>query len=577
MSDQQSGRSTSRSATFFGEDGVAGFTHRAFTKAMGFDDEDMQRPVIGICNTASDLNNCNRNLTEVAAAVERGVWQAGGFPLTFPTISLGEIFLNPTSMLFRNLAAMDTEEMIRAQPIDAVVLLVNCDKTTPAALMGAASADAPTIMVSGGPMLSGHFQGQTLGACTDCRRLTAEYRAGELDEDTYKEIEDGIVRSTGHCMVMGTASTMNSIAEALGIALPGNGAIPAPDARRLRLAEVAGRRAVALAESGTRMSDIVTREAFENALALLAALGGSTNAVVHLPAIAGRLGIDLPLSLFDEISQRVPIIANMRPAGTYQMEDLFHAGGIPAVMRQILPLIHGDALTVTGKTVAENVSEAKIHNEDVIRPLDNPLQPEGGISLLQGNLAPDGAIIKHSCASEHLMHHRGRAVVFKGFADLQARLDDPDLDVNENDILVLQNAGPVGGPGMPEIGNFSLPRKLLKQGVRDMVRISDARMSGTAFGTIVLHVAPEAAVGGPLALVRDGDEIELDVRNRRIHLHVDDPELERRRAEWSPPDPQYTRGYGRLYLDTVNQAPLGADFDFLRGKDPVQATVQPKF
>ena len=567
----------SRSSTFFGERGVAGFTHRAFTKAMGYDDTDMSRPVIGVCNTASELNNCNGNLDDLAEAVKRGVWQAGGFPLEFPTISLGEIFLSPTSMLYRNLAAMDTEEMIRAQPIDGVILLVNCDKTTPAAVMGAVSADLPTIVVSGGPMLNGHFRGQTLGACTDCRRLTAEHQAGTLDDATYKEIEDGIVRSAGHCMVMGTASTMNSLVEALGIAMPGNGAIPAPDARRQRLAAAAGRRIVALVRDGVRPSSILTREAFENALTLFSALGGSTNAIVHLPAIAGRLGIDLPLTRFDEISRRTPIIANMRPAGTYQMEDLFYAGGIPAVLKQLLPLLHGNAPTVTGRTLAENVADAEIHDPDVIRSLNNPMHPEGGTAALWGNLAPDGAVIKHAAATPRLLRHRGRAVVFRNLEDLRARIDSPDLDVTEDHVLVLQNAGPVGGPGMPEVGNFPIPGKLLKQGVRDMVRISDARMSGTAFGTIVLHVVPECAIGGPLGLVRDGDVIELDVAERRLHLHVDDAELQTRRSGWEAPRPSFTRGYGRLYLEHVTQAPLGCDFDFLQGADPVSVTEQPKF
>jgi len=567
----------SRSGTFFGESGVAGFTHRAFTKQMGYDDEDMRRPVIGICNTWSELNGCNKGLKEVAEAVKRGVWQAGGFPLEFPTISLGEIFLNPTSMLFRNLAAMDTEEMIRSQPLDGVVLLVNCDKTTPAALMGAASADLPTILVSGGPALNGHFNGQTLGACSDCRRFTTEHQAGTLDTATYREIEDGIVRSIGHCMVMGTASTMNSLAEALGIALPGNGAIPAVDARRQRLAEAAGRRIVALATEGVRPSQIMTREAFENAIMLLHAIGGSTNAVVHLPAIAGRLGVDLPLDLFDKLSRTTPLIANMRPTGKYQMEELFEAGGIPAVLRQLLPVLHGDALTVTGKTLAENVAEAPLRDPAVIRTFAEPLDREGGMAVLRGNLAPDGAVIKHAAATPRLLQHRGRAVVFRDMDDLQARINLPDLDVTPDDVLVLQGVGPVGGPGMPEVGNFPIPGKLLRQGIRDMVRVSDARMSGTAFGTIVLHVAPESAVGGPLALVRDGDEIELDVAGREITLHVDDEELARRRADWAAPAPLHTRGYGRLYIENVNQAPLGCDFDFLRGADPVYAKEQPKF
>lgn len=567
----------SRSHAFFNQSGVAGFTHRAFTKSMGYDDADMARPLIGICNTFSELNNCNRHLNELAAAVKRGVWQAGGLALEFPTISLGEIFLSPTSMLYRNLAAMDTEEMIRAQPIDGVVLLVNCDKTTPAALMGAASADLPTILVSGGPMLNGNYRGQMLGACTDCRRLTAEHQAGTLDAATYKEIEDGIVRSVGHCMVMGTASTMNSLAEALGIALPGNGAIPAPDARRLRLAEASGRRIVELAREWIRPSHIMTRDAFENAITLLCATGGSTNAVVHLPAIAGRLGIDLPLKLFDQISRRTPLIANMRPTGKYQMEDLYYAGGIPAVLKQLLPLLRRDALTVTGRSLAENVLDAQILNTDVIRTLENPLHAEGGLAVLWGNLAPDGAVIKHAAATPRLLQHRGRAIVFRDLDDLNARLNDPTLNVTEENILVLQNAGPIGGQGMPEVGNFPIPEKLLKRGVRDMVRISDARMSGTAFGAIVLHVSPESAVGGPLALVQDDDEIELDVAQRRLHLHVDEAELARRRETWKPRPLTFSRGYSRLYLEHVTQAPSGCDFDFLRGADPVTATEQPKF
>jgi dihydroxy-acid dehydratase len=480
-------------------------------------------------------------------------------------------------MLYRNLAAMDTEEMIRGQPLDGVVLLVNCDKTTPAALMGAASADLPAIFLTGGPMLNGHYQGQILGACTDCRRFTTEHRAGTIDDATYREIEDNLVRSVGHCMVMGTASTMNSMLEALGIALPGNGATPAADARRLRLAELTGRRIVALAQDGVRPSQIITRQALENAITLLNAVGGSTNAVVHLPALAGRLGLELPLELFDQISRRTPIIANMRPAGQYQMEDLFYAGGIPAILNQLLPLLHGEAMTVTGQTLAENVQAAQIHNPEVIRTLDTPLDPEGGLAILRGNLAPDGAVIKHAAATPDLMQHRGRAVVFQDVDDLKARINDLNLDVTPQDVLVLQNSGPVGGPGMPEIGNIPIPLKLLKEGVRDMVRLSDARMSGTSYGTIVLHIAPESAVGGPLALVQDGDEIELDVANRRLHLHVDEAELARRRAMWQPPQPAFQRGYGQLYLRHVNQAPLGCDFDFLRGADPVQVTEQPKF
>ena len=568
---------TSRSQAFFTQPGVAGLTHRAFTASMGYDAADMSRPLIGIGNTFSELNHCNSHLRALADAVKRGVLQAGGFPLEFPTISLGEIYLSPTSMLYRNLAAMDTEEMIRGNPLDGVVLLTNCDKTTPAALMGAASADIPTIMLSGGPMLNGHYMGEVLGACTDCRRYTAEYQAGTIDAATYQEVEDNLVRSAGHCMVMGTASTMNSLMEALGMALPGNGAIPAVDSRRLQLAQAAGRQIVQLVARGIHPSRIMTSAAFDNAISLLHALGGSTNAIVHLPAIAGRLGIDLPLSRFDELSRCTPLIANLRPSGKYQMEDLFYAGGIPAVLRELLPRLHGDALTVTGRTLAENVADAAASNREIICTLADPLAQEGGLSIVQGNLAPDGAVIKHAAATPALLQHRGPALVFRDVADLQARIHDPALDVTPDHVLVLQNAGPIGGPGMPEVGNLPIPQKLLKAGLRDMLRISDARMSGTSYGTIVLHVAPESALGGPLALVKDGDIIELDQPERRLHLGVDDAELARRRASWSPPPAAFTRGYGQMYLRHVNQAPLGCDFDFLRGRDPAGVIEQPKF
>ncbi len=568
---------TRRGERFFGEPGVAGFIHRSFMKSMGHDDADLARPIIGICNTYSELNNCHQNFRDLCEAVKRGVWQAGGTPLEFPTISLGENFLTPTSMLYRNLAAMDTEEMIRSQPLDGVVLLASCDKTTPAALMGAASADLPAILVSGGPMLNGRYGDQVLGACTDCRRLTAEHRAGTLDDDTYRAIEDGIVRSAGHCMVMGTASTMNALAEALGMAMPGNAAIPAVDSRRLRLAQAAGRRIVDLVAEDLRPSAILTPEAFENAITLLSALGGSTNAVVHLPAIAGRRELELPLRLFDEISARTPLLVDLKPVGRYQMEELFYAGGVPVVIKELLPLLHGDQLTITGRTLAESVADAPPPDGSVIRTLAEPLDPHGGLAVLTGNLAPDGAVIKHAAASPELLQHRGRALVFTSVTDLRARIDDPDLDVEPSDILVLQNTGPVGGPGMPEVGNLPIPAKLLRQGIRDMVRISDARMSGTAFGTIVLHVAPESAIGGPLALVVDGDQIELDVPGRSLRLLVDDAELDRRRAAWRPPSAHYNRGYGALYLDHVDQAPLGCDFDFLHGHTPIDTADQPKF
>ena len=418
----------SRSTDFFHAEGVAGLTRRAFTAASGYEPADMTRPLIGICNTYSELNHCNSHLRDIAEAVKRGVLQAGGFPLEFPTISLGEVYLSPTSMLCRNLAAMDTEEMIRGNPLSGVVLLTNCDKTTPAALMGAASADLPTIMVSGGPMLNGHFQGEILGACTDCRRYSAEYEAGTISAETYQGVEKNLVRSAGHCMVMGTASTMNSLMEALGMALPGNGAIPAADSRRLHLAQAAGRQIVQLVERDIRPAQILTAAAFDNAITLLNAVGGSTNAIVHLPAIAGRVGVDLPLARFDEISRRTPLIANMRPTGDYQMEDLFYAGGIPAVLKKLLPLLHGDALTVTGRSLAENVADAEVSNLDIIRSLDDPLEAEGGLSILRGNLAPEGAVIKHAAATPALCNHRGPALVFKDAADVKARIHDPALD-----------------------------------------------------------------------------------------------------------------------------------------------------
>ena len=559
---------------------VASFIHRAFTKAMGYDDADLQRPVIGICNTYSELNHCNRGLKDLAEAVKRGVLQAGGLPLEFPTISIGEVFVSPTSMFFRNLAAMDTEEMIRGQPLDGVVLLAACDKTTPAQLMGAASADVPAIMLTGGPMLNGRYEGQDLGACTDCRRYWTEYRAGTVSAETMGALEDNLARSAGHCMVMGTASTMAACAEALGMMLPGGAAIPAPDSRRLRLAEATGRRAVDLAREGLRPSQIMTREAFENAIRVLHAIGGSTNAVVHLPAIAGRLGIELPLDLFDSLSRSTPWLANLRPSGRYQMESLFEVGGIPAVMKELAPLLHGDCRTVTGGTIAENLAlvpaaesrspAAQERLREVIAAPDAPLDPEGGLAILTGNLCPDGAVIKHIAASPHLLRHRGPAIVFSNLSDLAARIDDPDLDVTPDSVLVLQNTGPVGAPGMPEVGNLPIPKKLLAQGVRDMVRISDARMSGTSYGTIVLHVAPESGIGGPLAAVRTGDEVELDVPARRLTLHVPAEEIARRLAAFTPPAFPYRRGYGRLFLQHVMQAPQGCDFDFLTG-DPEEA------
>lgn len=553
--------------TNYGDPGFSQFMRRAFAKGMGYTDADMRRPVIGICNSWSELNHCNRCLRDVAEAVKRGVWAAGGWPLEFPTISLGEIFLSPTAMLFRNLMAMDAEEMTRAQPVDGVVFLSNCDKTTPAYLMAAASADLPAMVVTGGPMLNGRWRGQDLGACTDCRRYWTEYRAGTISDGDLGELEQALFRSAGHCMVMGTASTMAAITEALGMTMPGGAAIPAADSARIRFAEEAGRRMVALVEEDLRPSRIMTPGAVDNAIRVLMAIGGSTNAVVHLLAIAGRLGIELPLERFDDLSRETPQVASMRPAGKFQMQELFEAGGIPAVMRELLPLLDGGAMTVTGQTVAENLAATPPSlRPEVVAPLAEPFAPEGGLAILRGNLAPRGAVIKHAAATPALLQHRGRAVVFTSLEDMARRVNDPDLDVRPEDVLVLQGAGPVGGPGMPESGMIPIPRKLLEQGVRDMVRVSDARMSGTAYGTVVLHVAPEAAVGGPLALVRDGDEIALDLANRRIDLLVDDAELARRQTAWTPPPVPATarRGWGWLHATRVLQADQGCDLDFLR-------------
>jgi dihydroxy-acid dehydratase len=560
-----------RSRNWFGRKDLDGFVHRSWLKAEGFSDHMFDgRPVIGIANSWSELTSCNAHLRQVAEAVKRGVLSAGGFPLEFPTISLGEILMKPTTMLFRNLMAMDVEECIRAYPLDGVVLLSGCDKTTPAMLMGAASADVPAVMVTGGPMLRGKWGQQDIGSGTDVWRYWAERRAGRLSEEQWCEMESCMSRSAGHCMVMGTASTMAAMAEALGMTLPGNAAIPAPDARRLALAELTGRRILEMVAEDLRPSRILTPEAFDNAIRADMAIGGSTNAIIHLVAIAGRAGVDLPLERFDALSRTTPFLVNVRPSGKYLMEDFFYAGGLPVVLKELLPLLHRGALTVTGKTIAENVGGAVSYNEDVIRSLSMPISSEGGTVILTGNLCPAGAVLKQSAASPHLLTHRGRAVVFEDHADLHARIDDPDLAVDERSVLVLKRVGPKGAPGMPEWGAAPIPQKLLRQGVKDMVRISDARMSGTSYGTVVLHVAPEAEAGGPLALVQDGDEIELDVPRRRLTLRVPDEELARRRARWTPRPPHFSRGYGKLFLDHVLQADQGVDFDFLRGKTPVR-------
>jgi len=557
-----------RSRDWFGKDDRWGVAHRAWLRAEGFSERVFAgKPVIGICNSWSELNNCNAHLRQVAEAVKRGVWEAGGFPLEFCTISLGEMLMKPTTMLYRNLMAMDVEECIRAYPLDGVVLLCGCDKTTPAQLMGAASADVPAIMVPGGPMLRGMWHGKELGSGTDLRRFWEEVRAGRLSDEEFCEIEICVSRSAGHCTVMGTASTMASLAEALGMTLPGAADIPAPDSRRLSIAEQSGRRIVEMAAEGLRPSQILTAAAFENAICLLMALGGSTNAIIHLVAIAGRIGVELPLARFEEISRTTPVLANVKPSGRYLMEDFSYAGGVPAVMKEIASELHLDAATVTGKTLGENIARAACFNRDVIKSFREPLFPEGGLVVLRGNLAPCGAVIKQSASSPHLLRHRGKAVVFENNRDLLARIDDPHLQVEEDSILVLKNAGPKGAPGMPEWGHLPIPAKLLKAGVKDVVRLSDARISGTSFGTIVVHISPEAALGGALAIVKDKDEIELDVREKRLELLVPEVEIKARLARWTPPVPHYSRGYGRMYLDHILQAHQGCDFDFLLGRD----------
>lgn len=553
-----------RSSGWFDTPEYYGFSRKAWLRSEGFGRHIFEgKPIIGICNSWSEFNNCNVHLRQVAEAVKRGVWAAGGVPLEFPTISLGEMFVRPTSMLLRNLMAMDVEESIRGNPMDGVVLLCGCDKTTPAQIMGAASADVPAIVVTGGPMLSGLWRGRKLGAGSDGRKLFDLYRAGKLTEEELCEVEGGLGRSAGHCTVMGTASTMAGLAEALGLALPGCAAIPAPDSRRLEIAERSGGRIVEMVREDLRPSRILTREALENAVAVDMAIGGSTNAVVHLLAIARRAGVRLTLDDFDAISRRVPFLVNVKPSGEYLMEEFHAAGGVPVVMRRILPLLHGGCITVTGKTVAENVEKAECWNDEVIRPAGNALQMEGGTAVLRGNLAPDGAVCKQTAASPRLMRHTGRAFVFESYKEMLAKIDSPDLPVDENTVLVMKSCGPKGAPGFPEWGHIPMPKALLERGVNDIVRISDARMSGTSFGTVVLHVAPESAVGGPLAAVRTGDEITLDVPSRRLHLRVEEEELNARLAAFLPPPPHYHRGYGKLFLDHVTQANLGCDFDFL--------------
>ncbi len=554
-----------RSEDWFGRNDKLGFLHRSWMRAEGFPGSVFSgKPVIGICNSWSELTNCNAHLRQVAEAVKRGVWSAGGFPLEFPTISLGEPFMRPSSMMFRNLMAMDVEESIRANPLDGVVLLCGCDKTTPAQLMGAASADLPSIFVTGGPMLKGRWRDRQLGSGTDLWHYWDELRAGRITHEEMCEIECGMSRSAGHCMVMGTASTMTSLAEALGMTLTGCANIPAADSRRYEIAHRSGERIVEMVREDLRPSKILSRGAVENAVRVDMAIGGSTNAIIHLKALAGRLGVDLPLERFDEISRETAVVANIQPSGEHLMEDMYYAGGIPVVMNDLLDQLNGDCITVTGRTIAENVRGSECHDRDVLRSRDRALQPEGGTVILRGNLCPRGAVLKTSAASRDLLQHTGRAVVFEDHEDLMRRVDLPDLEVDAESVLVLKNGGPVGAPGMPEYGNLPIPAKLLKEGVRDMLRISDARMSGTGYGTVVLHVSPESAVGGPLALARTGDLVRLDTAGRRLDLLVDDDELRRRKSAWDPRPPHYDRGFGKLFLESVMQADEGCDFRFLK-------------
>ena len=560
-------RGLSRGLTNYGDPDFAIYLRKSFAKSMGYSDEMLKRPIVGVAYTPSGFNNCHRHFPELLAAVERGVIAAGGLPLPFPTVSLGEVFLNPTSLKFRNLMAMDTEEMIRAQPMDSVVLMGGCDKTVPAQLMGAASADRPAVQLVAGPMMTARHGEERLGACTDCRRFWATYRAGGLTDQEISEVEGKLATTAGTCAVMGTASTMACITETLGMSLPGTAAIPAVHADRLRAAEASGAAAVRLISQPIRPSEIITRKSVENALRMLLALGGSTNAIIHLTAVAGRCGIEIPLTWLNELSDETPVLVNLKPVGNHYMEDFFAAGGVGAVLRELRPLLHLDCPTVAGGTLGERLDqEAGYVDRDVIAPADAPLELEGGLIALFGSLAPGGAILKRSAADASLFEREGRAVVFASLEDLSNRIDDPDLDVAVDDFLVLQNAGPKSPSGMPEAGYLPIPKKLSANGVKDMVRISDARMSGTAFGTIVLHVTPEAAIGGPLALVKTGDRIKLSVAERTIDLLVDDAELARRRAELvtSERDPATLRGYDQLYAREVLQADQGCDFGFMK-------------
>ncbi len=555
-----------RSFRWYGGDDLRGFSHRTRTRQLGLDPEEhLGKPVIGILNTWSDINPCHMHLRERAEQVKRGVWEAGGYPLEFPVATLSETFQKPTPMLYRNLLSMETEEVLRSYPIDGAILMGGCDKTTPALLMGAASADLPAIFVPAGPMLRGHWRGETLGSGTDMWKYWDDRRAGLIGDRELGELERGLARSPGTCMTMGTASTMTSAAEVLGLSLPGAAAIPAVDSAHHRMASAAGRQIVELVWADVPVSSILSKDAYTDAIATVLVLGGSTNALIHLIAMAGRSQIPLDLDDFDRIARDVPVLANIRPGGAYLMEDFYYAGGLPGLLSRLdeIGVLHTDRPTVTGHTLAENIDGALVHDDDVIRPVDNPVATEGGVAVLRGNLAPNGAVIKHIAAERHLLRHTGPAVVFDSYPDIKARINDPDLPITPDSVLVLRNAGPLGGPGMPEYGMLPIPDRLLAKGVRDMVRISDARMSGTSYGACVLHIAPESFVGGPLALVRDGDLITLDVPARTLRLEVSDEELAERRAAWVAPEPRFERGYGSLYAAHITQADQGCDFDFL--------------
>jgi dihydroxy-acid dehydratase len=561
-----------RSHRWFGVKDLRSFGHRSRTLQMGYAREDFAgKPVIGIVNTWSEINSCHYHFKQRVEEVKRGVWQAGGFPIELPAITLAEPFQKPTTMMYRNLLAMDTEELLRSYPVDGAVLMGGCDKTTPALIMGATSMNLPSIYMPAGPMLRGNWHGEHLGSGTDAWKYWAELRAGNISEHDWQEVEEGIARSPGHCMVMGTASTMTSVAETLGLTLPGAASIPAADANHGRMATAVGRRAVELVWEDLKPQDFLTAGAFDNAITAAQALSGSTNALIHLIAMAGRAGVKLGLDRFDEISRRTPVLANIRPAGKYLMEDFYYAGGLRALLAQIKDLLELECMTVSGKSLGENIASARIYNEDVICPRSRPLSPTGGLAVLRGNLAPDGAVIKPTAAEAHLLKHKGKAVVFRDYDDMNARIDDDRLAIDEHSIIVLQNAGPLAA-GMPEWGQLPIPQKLLKRGVRDMLRISDARMSGTSYGACVLHVAPESYVGGALAFVRDGDTIEIDVEARRLHLAVDEAELARRKSTWKAPAPRFARGFGALYSRHVTQADKGCDFDFLEG---AQSTPEP--